>query len=85
VPRDIRSRSRYALSVRDAESKEELGQSPISVNECDAPVIEGRRLRRLLAEQYLRGHGLEIGPLHRPMPLPAGFASPTPTPSRPTC
>jgi SAM-dependent methyltransferase len=72
VPRDIRSRSRYALSVRDAESKEELGQSPISVNECDAPVIEGRRLRRLLAEQYLRGHGLEIGPLHRPMPLPAG-------------
>jgi SAM-dependent methyltransferase len=72
VPPEIRSRERYVLSVRDAESKQELGQSPIAIDERAAPPLEGRRLRRVVAEQYLHGHGLEIGALHRPMPLPAG-------------
>jgi SAM-dependent methyltransferase len=72
VPAEIRARGAYVLTVRDAASKQELGQSPIAVDERAARVIEGRGLRRFLATQYFRGHGLEIGPLHRPMPVPPG-------------
>jgi SAM-dependent methyltransferase len=72
VPAAIRVRDTYVLSVRVADSTQELGHSPIAVDERAAGVMEGRRLRRFLAGQYFRGHGLEIGPLHRPMPLPDG-------------
>jgi SAM-dependent methyltransferase len=72
VPSAIRARGAYVLSVRDARSKQELGQSPIAVDERASRLMEGRRLRRVLADQYFHGHGLEIGPLHRPMPLPPG-------------
>src|SRR4051794_50667 len=50
VPDAIRARASYALRVRDADSKEELGQSPIVIDERSARLLEGRRLRRVLAQ-----------------------------------
>jgi SAM-dependent methyltransferase len=72
VPPLVRERGSYTITVRDTETRQELGQSPLIVNEGRENPLAGRRLRRLLAERYFSGEGLEIGPLHRPAPVPNG-------------
>jgi SAM-dependent methyltransferase len=71
IPDDVRARGTYQVSVRDARSQTELEQSPREVDEHSASPLAGRSLRRFLGDNYLRGDGLEIGPLHRPWPVPA--------------
>ena len=72
LPADERTSGSFSLDVRDAESGAALGQSPFMVTEDPARVMGGARLRRFLADQYFSGRGLEIGALHRPMPVPPG-------------
>ena len=62
----------FPIDVRDAETGAALGHSPFTVTEDPTRVMGGARLRRFLADQYFTGRGLEIGALHRPMPVPAG-------------
>jgi SAM-dependent methyltransferase len=74
VPPATRDRGRYVLQARDAQSGIELGNSPFTVREDLAHPFRagGAQLRRFVAAQYCAGEGLEIGALHRPMPLPDG-------------
>src|SRR6478672_4326473 len=74
VPASIRGRGRYLLRVREARSGTDLGNSPFAVHEDPARpfAVGGGQLRRFVAAQYCAGEGLEIGALHRPMPLPDG-------------
>ena len=62
----------FPLDVRDADSRKPIGHSPFTVVDDPTRVMGGARLRRFLAEQYFTGRGLEIGALHRPLPVPAG-------------
>ena len=59
------------FDVRDVESGTPLGHSPFTATDDPTRVLRGARLRRFLADQYFTGHGLEVGALHRPMPLPS--------------
>ena len=74
VPPDARARGRYVLEARERQSGTPLGNSPLSVHEDAAHPFRagGAQLRRFVAAQYCTGDGLEIGALHRPMPLPDG-------------
>ncbi len=72
VPDDVRSRGEYSLDVTERATGVPLGHSPFRIQEdADRPLKGGGRLRRFLAEQYISGQGLEIGALHRPLPVPA--------------
>jgi SAM-dependent methyltransferase len=74
VPVATRARGRYVLEAREARSGTRLGNSPLTVHEDPAHPFRagGGQLRRFVAAQYCAGDGLEIGALHRPMPLPDG-------------
>jgi SAM-dependent methyltransferase len=74
VPPATRSRGHYVLQARERETGFELVNSPLAVHENPALPFRagGGQLRRFIAAQYCRGEGLEIGALHRPMPLPEG-------------
>jgi SAM-dependent methyltransferase len=39
----------------------------------DDAINKGRRRRSLIAQSFLRGHGIEIGALHDPLAVPAGI------------
>jgi hypothetical protein len=74
VPATTRARGRYELEAREQQSGTQLGNSPLAVHEDPSRPFGagGARLRRFVAAQYCSGEGLEIGALHRPMPLPEG-------------
>jgi SAM-dependent methyltransferase len=74
VPSATRARGSYFLEARAAQSGTPLGNSPYGVLEDPARPFRGggAALRRFVAAQYCAGEGLEIGALHRPMPLPDG-------------
>ena len=72
VPAATRARGRYVLDVRETQSGTMLGNCPFAVHEDPTRPFRagGGQLRRFVAAQYCAGEGLEIGALHRPMPLP---------------
>jgi SAM-dependent methyltransferase len=74
LPAAERTPGTFTLDVRDVESGAPLERSPFTATEDPTRVLSGARLRRFLADQYFTGRGLEIGALHRPMPVPAAVA-----------
>lgn len=71
IPPSLRQPA-YEVSAFEQSTATPLGRSPLAVREEPRRVLHGARLRRFLGEQYFEGEGLEIGALHRPMPLPEG-------------
>ena len=69
IPPSLR-RAEYEIAAHETATATPLGRSPLSVKEEPHLVLRGARLRRFLGEQYFTGEGLEVGALHRPMPLP---------------
>lgn len=73
VPQDIRSSGRYKLSVKS--DGQPLVNSPFEVIEEVEPFRRrGGHVRDWLGRQYCLGTGLEIGALHKPMPVPGKVA-----------
>lgn len=72
VPDDVRTLPEYSLDVCEVVAGTPLQRSPFHVREdAGRPFAGGaQQLRRFVASQYFSGQGLEIGALHRPMPLP---------------
>lgn len=71
LPENVRARGTYTVEV--AVAGVPLCNSPFTVREETNPFGSGRRFfRRFVAAQFCSGDGLEIGALHRPMPLPPG-------------
>jgi ubiquinone/menaquinone biosynthesis C-methylase UbiE len=73
VPAQIRALRNYTLSAF-AGGDTELAGSPLEINE--APELPFRRrgthVRDFLAQQFLRGRGIEIGALNLPCKVPEG-------------
>jgi hypothetical protein len=73
LPDRVRSKTRYTVDVRDAQTGQLLQHSPFSVAETpDRPFSSPARVRRFIALQYFAGEGLEVGALHRPLAVPPG-------------
>ena len=73
VPEEIRALRNYSISAHAA-GKEELKGSPCVVSETpEFPFRRrGSHVRDFLAQQYLRGSGIEIGALNLPARVPKG-------------
>jgi SAM-dependent methyltransferase len=71
IPDGVRFRSEYIINATACGVT--LGNCPFHIREDLNPLRSGgRRLRRFVAAQFCSGAGIEIGALHRPMPVPAG-------------
>jgi predicted SAM-dependent methyltransferase len=62
-------RNEVRLSVESAESSEPLPIQSVESAESSEPILNFNLLRRNVAFQYLRGSGIEIGPLHQPLEI----------------
>ena len=73
VPAEVRALRNYTLRAY-AGGKTELAGSPLEVNETpELPFRKcGNHIRDFLAQQYLRGSGIEIGALNLPCKVPEG-------------